>query len=100
MGKPTGRNARGRMSQLGNERVSNQRAIAKRIRGCCARHSSRVAPPLVQIDDIISYHDVVRAEIWGAVAAATWGSLALSGAEGAPRRNERTLNIRLISLAS
>ena len=29
--------------ELGNERVSNQRAIAKRIRGCCARHCRQAA---------------------------------------------------------
>ena len=29
----------------------------------------------MEVDDIISYHDVVTAEIRGAVAAATWCSL-------------------------
>jgi hypothetical protein len=29
----------------------------------------------MEVDDIISYHDVVSAENCGAVAAATWGSL-------------------------
>jgi hypothetical protein len=45
--------------ELGNERVSKQRDIAKRSRKRYSHHSS---PLTKQIDDIITYHDVVTAD--------------------------------------
>ena len=39
----------------------------------CEKHMQFRKIDIVEVDDIISYHDVVTmAENWGAVAAATW----------------------------
>jgi hypothetical protein len=50
--------------------------------------NSLTSGPHTEIDDVISYHDVVAAENWGARAPRALVKPVLSEVEGAPRRNE------------